>query len=294
MIGKSRWSRHSYPLRELERVPPNADITGCYERPCRELLWHPRWMGPCRMRFGWRQGSAANVCRRRSCQSRSRTGEKVVSIGHVAPREGCSILQGQLRDSGAGLAGRARKFKRRNSPRRGLCRMRDRADGPAAGALASQSHGNRAGSNLRLYLYAAARTIGTKSAKTLALLKGRFAALETQPDVRAHDYEYTPVDERIEIAAALWRLDDRPERHADYRDLILRWLKPAPKNLEAARQEAYWDHRWISVNVIENGGRPREAIPLLQAMLKEPRRKPWVDIKVSRALAVMGVSSRPQ
>jgi hypothetical protein len=147
---------------------------------------------------------------------------------------------------------------------------------------------------IRLYLYAAGRTIGTKSAKTLALLKGRFAALETQPDVRAHDYEYTPVDERIEIAAALLRLDDQPERQADYRDLILRWLKPAPKNLEAARQEAYWDHRWISVNVIENGGRPREAIPLLQAMLKEPRRKPWVDIKVSRALAVMGVSSRPQ
>jgi hypothetical protein len=25
-------------IEELERVPPNADITGCFERPCRELL----------------------------------------------------------------------------------------------------------------------------------------------------------------------------------------------------------------------------------------------------------------
>ncbi len=82
---------------------------------------------------------------------------------------------------------------------------------------------------VRLYLYAAARSIGAKSDHTLALMKERYAALETQPDFRVHDYDHTPVDERIELAAALLRLDDQPERRADYRDLILRWLKPAPR-----------------------------------------------------------------
>jgi hypothetical protein len=145
---------------------------------------------------------------------------------------------------------------------------------------------------VRLSLYAAARSIGAKSDHTLTLMKERYAALETQPDIRVHDYDHTPVDERIELAAALLRLDDQPERRADYRDLILRWLKPAPKDLRAGRQDAYWDHRWIAVNVIENCGGPREAIPLLQAMLKEPNRKTWVYIKVSRALAALGVASQ--
>jgi hypothetical protein len=88
---------------------------------------------------------------------------------------------------------------------------------------------------VRLYLYAAARSIGAKSEKMLALFKARFAALDKQPDVRAHDYEYTPVDERIELAAALLKLVDAPQQQADYRDFILAWLKPAPKSLAGAK-----------------------------------------------------------
>jgi hypothetical protein len=49
----------------------------------------------------------------------------------------------------------------------------------------------------------------------------------------------------------------------------------------------------MAVTVVENTGSPREAIPLLQAMLKEPHRKAWVYIKVSRALEALGASSRP-
>jgi len=142
---------------------------------------------------------------------------------------------------------------------------------------------------VRMYLYAAARSIGARSEKMLALLKARFAALEKEADVRTHDFEYTAVDERIQLAAALLTLDEARQRQADYRDFILQWLKPVPKNLSGPKREAYWDHRWMAVNVVENTGSPHEAIPLLQAMLKEPDRKAWVYIKVCRALeAVRG------
>jgi hypothetical protein len=142
---------------------------------------------------------------------------------------------------------------------------------------------------VRMYLYAAARSIGARSEKMLALLKARFAALEKEADVRTHDFEYTAVDERIQLAAALLTLDDARERQAEYRDFILQWLKPVPKGLSGPKRDAYWDHRWMAVNVVENTGSPREAIPLLQAMLKDPDRKAWVYIKACRALeAVRG------
>jgi hypothetical protein len=141
---------------------------------------------------------------------------------------------------------------------------------------------------VRLYLYAAARSMKAKSPNLLALLKGRFTALEKQPDVRAQDYEYTPVDERLELASALFELDQSPSRQATYRDFILSWLKPPPNGLAGTQREAYWDHRWIAVTVIENAGHPREAFPLLQSMRTEPDRKAWVDIKVPRALSALG------
>jgi hypothetical protein len=140
---------------------------------------------------------------------------------------------------------------------------------------------------VRMYLYAAARSIGATSEKMLALLKARYAALDKEPDVRIHDSDYTVVDERIELAAALWALDDAPKRQADYRDFILQWLKPVPTNLSGPMRDAYWDHRWMAVTVIENTGSPREAILPLQAMLKERDRKAWVDVKVCRALEAL-------
>jgi hypothetical protein len=147
---------------------------------------------------------------------------------------------------------------------------------------------------VRLYLYAAARSMEAKSPSLLALLKARFAALEKEPDVRAHDYEYTPVDERLELASALFELDQSPARQAIYRDFILSWLTPPPNGLASAQREAYWDHRWIAVTIVENTGRPREALPFLQAMRTEPDRKAWVYIKVSRALSALGVAPSTQ
>ena len=141
---------------------------------------------------------------------------------------------------------------------------------------------------VRLYLYAAARSMGAKSPSLLALMKGRFAALEKQPDVRVHDYEYTPVDERIELASASVELDPISRTTGDLSRLHLVLAQATAERLAGTQREAHWDHRWIAVTVIENAGHPREAIPLLQAMRTEPNRAAWVDIKVPRVLSALG------
>jgi hypothetical protein len=137
---------------------------------------------------------------------------------------------------------------------------------------------------IRMYLYSAAGSIGAQSPKMLAVLRTRFAALEKEPDVRAHPGEYMATDERIEVASALLHIDNSPARKTQYGEFLLHWLKPAPAGVSGAKLEEYWDHRWVAVTVIENTGSPREAVPLLRAMLKEPRRKGWVYMKASRAL----------
>jgi hypothetical protein len=147
---------------------------------------------------------------------------------------------------------------------------------------------------VRLYLYAAARSISAKSPKLLAVMRSRFATLAKQPDAPAPGEHYTSVDERITLASALLQLDPLAPQRPAYRDFLLSWLKPPPKGLTPAQREDYWDHRWLAVTEIDNGGQPREAIPLLQAMLKEPDRKVWVYIKVSHALSALGEASLPK
>jgi hypothetical protein len=137
---------------------------------------------------------------------------------------------------------------------------------------------------VRLYLYGAVRSTGASSQKMVALLRARFRALEKEPDVRANDMDYTATDERIEVASILLNVEDSIPGRAKYREFVLSWLKPPPPDFQGKKLEDYWEHRWIAVTVIENSGTPGEAIPLLEAMLKEPHRKGWVYVKVSRAI----------
>jgi len=137
---------------------------------------------------------------------------------------------------------------------------------------------------VRLYLYGAARSIRASSPKMVVLLRARFSTLEKEPDVRANDADYTATDERIEVASVLLNIEDSIPGRAKYREFVLAWLKPPPPDLLSKKLGDYWEHRWIAVTVIENSGAPREAIPLLEAMLKEPHRKGWVYLKVSRAI----------
>jgi hypothetical protein len=150
---------------------------------------------------------------------------------------------------------------------------------------------------IRMYLYDAARSIGAKSDKMAECLRRRFAALEKEPNVREHNYDYTPTSERIELASALLKVDGDPGRKNQYRDLVLRWLKSPPANLRGLDLGEYWDQCWVAVNVVENTGEPREAAPLLEALRKDPHRKAWVYIKASRALEVIqgeaGQKTRP-
>jgi hypothetical protein len=140
---------------------------------------------------------------------------------------------------------------------------------------------------VRIHLYGAARSIGAQSANMLAALRTRFANLEKEPDGLFHENGYTATDERFEVAHALLKLDDDAARKAQCREFLLRWLKPAPENLSGMMLEDYWSHCWVAVNAVETTGGPREAIPLLEAMLKDPHRKAWVSMRVSALLSVL-------
>ncbi|HEV8003083.1 MAG TPA: hypothetical protein VGP63_24570 [Planctomycetaceae bacterium] len=144
---------------------------------------------------------------------------------------------------------------------------------------------------VRMYLYQAARSAGGRSDKMLACLRRRFGALEKERDLRQLNDDYTATAERIEVASALLKLDTEPARKTQYRDFVLRWLKPPPAGLEYSELKQYWEHCWIAVNVVENTGGPREAASLLEAMRKDPRRKAWVYVKVSRALEAIAAEA---
>jgi hypothetical protein len=140
---------------------------------------------------------------------------------------------------------------------------------------------------IRMYLYRAAGSVRARSEKMLAVLKERMSSLAKEPELRPRPYDYTPIDERIDVAAALFVLDGSPERKHEYQDVVLRWLAPPPKDLPPQKLDDYWEHRWIAVIAVEQMTGATAAIPLLEAMLKEPGAKPWVHVHATRVLGAL-------
>lgn len=159
--------------------------------------------------------------------------------------------------------------------------------GPVAASLEedlADSVRSEASRLVRLYQYNALLSIGANNSSTIKLLRDNFAALPERIAVATGDETYTTTDERIYLASALYVLDSAPQAKKSYFKEVAQWLAPPPSNLSQSELDVYWEHRWCAVNVVANMRGASEAIPLLQAMLEEESRKPWVSVHVPRAI----------
>jgi hypothetical protein len=96
--------------------------------------------------------------------------------------------------------------------------------------------------------------------------------------------EYAEVDEKINVAGVLNVLTE-PKSRDQYLDFVTQWLPPPSGDMSLAG--GYWERRWMAVNSLEGMEGATEAIPLLEAMLKEENAKSWVSVHVPRVLGVL-------
>lgn len=146
---------------------------------------------------------------------------------------------------------------------------------------------------VRMYVYRALRGIKAESPQTLSMLQSRFDSLieETVSPLGVADYTF--VDERISVAAALYVLAEESPQRDVFRDFVLQWLRPPSAELSAKDLADYWDHRWCAVISVEFMHGADKAVPLLQSMLNEEGAKPWVAVHVPRALRSLQGGSDP-
>lgn len=98
---------------------------------------------------------------------------------------------------------------------------------------------------------------------------------------------YTPVDERMCVAGALYELDSKSERRDEYLNFVTQRLNPPPQSLPPIEKYGYGEHQWMSVNTLGHMPNAQTAIPLLKSMQNEPNKQAWVDVHVPRVLAVL-------
>ena len=147
---------------------------------------------------------------------------------------------------------------------------------------------------VRIYLYNALRAVGASDRATIATLRRTFELLaQEQSDSPEETEYYNATDERIYVASALYVLDDRADQRSQYLYAVLWWLKPSKADLKPKDLQAYWDRRWCAVNAVEHMDGAKDAIPLLEAMLSEQSKKPWVSFHVPRAIKALRSSNGP-
>lgn len=139
---------------------------------------------------------------------------------------------------------------------------------------------------VRMYLVDALVAVKYRNDKVISLLKKQFDALDSENVPPAQDSGYAEVDEKITAASALFVLVEGTHREK-YLNFVTQWLAPPKADMNPAAMAGYWERRWIAVNSIKLMRGATEAIPLLEAMLQEADTKPWVSVKVPRALAML-------
>ncbi len=139
---------------------------------------------------------------------------------------------------------------------------------------------------VRMYLYDALAATAFGSPEVIVELKRRYDSLSTENTPREPSYEYTEVDERIDLAATLYVLDTGPDQK-NYLGFVQQWLHPPGTDLTRQQLTGYWERRWIAVASSERMMGAKSSIPLLEAMLKEPDAEPWVSTHVPRVLKAL-------
>lgn len=141
---------------------------------------------------------------------------------------------------------------------------------------------------VRIYLIDALAAVRFKDRETLEFLRAEYDSLDEEnvPPSMFGGGKYSEVDEKINLAGALFVLDDQ-DSSQHYYEFVTRWLAPPPDDMNARNKSGYWERRWMAVISLEGMRGATEAIPLLEAMLKEERAKSWVPMHVPRVLRVL-------
>lgn len=137
---------------------------------------------------------------------------------------------------------------------------------------------------VRIYITNALAAIGYRSMDGVKELQRRFESLSDENAPRTMlDIEYADVDERINVAAALYVLAEEADRET-YLSFVQQWLDPPPADLTPELLRGYWERRWTAVICLEHMRGATSAIPLLESMLAEENAESWVTIHVPRVL----------
>ena len=141
---------------------------------------------------------------------------------------------------------------------------------------------------VQIYLIDALAAIRFKNDEVLEFLEAKYESLndENIPRTMFSGGKYSEVDQKINLAGALYVLADDDSREK-YFDFVTRWLPPPNDDMSQADISGYWERRWMAVNSLESMAGATEAIPLLEAMIKEENAKSWVSVHVPRVLAVL-------
>lgn len=139
---------------------------------------------------------------------------------------------------------------------------------------------------VRIYIVDALNAIGYDTNLTISVLSDRYVALSSANVPLNNDHSYAEVDEKINIASALYSLADADSK-PEYYDFVIRWLDSPDDGLTAELLDGYWERRWMAVSSLEQMPNATGAIPKLESLQAESDAKPWVHTHVPRVLAVL-------
>jgi len=137
-----------------------------------------------------------------------------------------------------------------------------------------------------IYLIDALGAVRYSSPEAIAFLENRYKALSDENVPPNFSGKYAEVDEKINLAGALYVLVE-PKSREQYLDFVVQWLPPPSNDMSTTEVDGYWERRWMAVNSLEAMQGASEAIPFLEAMLTEDGAKSWVHIHVPRVLKAL-------
>lgn len=138
---------------------------------------------------------------------------------------------------------------------------------------------------VRIYLIDALGAVRYGNDEIIAFLEKKFTALsEENVPPNLFGGTYAEIDEKFSLAGVLYVLS-KPESRKQYLDFVIQWLRPLDSEMSSVDAGGYWERRWMAVNSLEGMTGASEAIPLLEAMLKEENTKSWVSVHVPRVLS---------
>jgi hypothetical protein len=142
----------------------------------------------------------------------------------------------------------------------------------------------------RIYLINAIGSVGYDDPEAVDELTRRYKALSPVNVPRSRfAVDYDEVDERIDVAAALYQLI-APKHREEYLEFVTQWLHPPSEELSSRELAGYSERRWHAVIALEAMNGAEEAIPLLESMLEERNAPSWVNVHVPRVLKSLRTS----